>query len=158
MTTPDGRVWFIRGYPVRDKKGNIIGAVEVTLEITERKQVEEALRKSEEKYRTIVEISPDGIAISSKGRHVFANKNLAKIFGVSGPNELLGKPLMDYIHPDCRKTVKERLDQQTKRGESVPLIEEKMIRSDGTVIHTEVAAAPVEYEGEHQKRNGVAQV
>jgi len=114
---------------------------------TERKQVEDALRKSEEKYRTVVEISPDGIAIAAKGRHVFANKSLARIFGVSGPDELIGRPLMDYIHPDYRKIVKERLEQQTKRGEVVPLIEEKMIRADGTVIHTEVAAAPLEYQG-----------
>ena len=148
MISPDGRVWFIRGYPVRDIKGNIIGAVEVTLEITESKKVEEALRKSEEKYRTVIELSPDGIAVASKGRHVFANKSLAKIFGVSDPNELLGKSLMDYIHPDYRKIVKERLDRQTKRGELVPLIEEKMLRADGTVIHTEVAAAPLKYEGE----------
>jgi PAS domain S-box-containing protein len=148
MISPDGRVWFIRGYSVRDIKGNTIGAVEVTLEITESKKVEEALRKSEERYRTVIELSPDGIAVASKGRHVFANKSLAKIFGVSDPNELLGKSLLDYIHPDYRKIVKERLDRQTKRGELVPLIEEKMLRADGTVIHTEVAAAPLKYEGE----------
>ena len=148
MTTPDGRVWFVRGYPVRGIKGNIIGAVEVTLEITESKQVEEALRKSEERYRTVVELSPDGIAVASKGRHIFANKSLAKIFGVSDPNELLGKSLIDYIHPDYRKIVKERLDRRTKRGELVPLIEEKMLRADGAVIYTEVSAAPLKYEGE----------
>jgi PAS domain S-box-containing protein len=114
----------------------------------ERKQVEEALRKSEEKYRTVVEISPDGIAIAAKGCHVFANESLAKMFGVSNPSELLGKPVMNYIHPDYRKIVKERIEKQTKRGVLAPLIEEKMIGADGTVIDTEVAAAPLEYEGE----------
>jgi len=114
----------------------------------ERKQVEEALRKSEEKYRTVVEISPDGIAIASKGRHIFVNQSLARMFGVSDPDELLGKPVMNYIHPDYRKIVRARLEKQTKRGASAPLIEEKMIRADGTVIHVEVAAAPLEYEGE----------
>ena len=113
---------------------------------TERKQVEEALRKSEEKYRTVVEISPDGIAIAAKGRHVFANKSLARIFGVSCPDELLGKPVMNYIHPDYRKIVRDRIEQ-TKSRALAPLIEEKMIRADGTVIHTEVAAAPLKYEG-----------
>ncbi len=116
---------------------------------TKRKQAEDALRKSEEKYRTVVEISPDGIAIASKGRHVFVNQSLARMFGVSGPDELIGRPIMDYIHPDYRKIVKERLDKQTKRGEVAPLIEEKMLRADGTVIDTEVAAAPLEYQGEH---------
>ena len=45
--TPDGRAWFIRGYPMRDANGNITGAIETTLEITERKRAEEALRESE---------------------------------------------------------------------------------------------------------------
>jgi PAS domain S-box-containing protein len=115
---------------------------------TQRKQVEDALRKSEEKYRTIVEIFPDGIAIASKGRHVFVNKSLARIFGVSSPEELVGKPVMDHIHPDCRKIVKERMEQLTKRGGVAPLIEEKMLRAEGTAIDTEVAAAPLKYEGQ----------
>jgi PAS domain S-box-containing protein len=114
----------------------------------EHKRVEEALRKSEEKYRTVVEISPDGIAIASRGRHVFVNKRLAKIFGVSSTEELVGKPVMDYIHPDYRKIVMERIEQQAEQGEAVPLIEEKMLQADGTVVYTEVAAAPLEYEGE----------
>jgi len=44
-TTPDGRTWSIQGYPVRDAKGDIVGGIEVTLEITERKRAEEALRR-----------------------------------------------------------------------------------------------------------------
>jgi PAS domain S-box-containing protein len=135
-------VFEISVYPLRD------GLSVFVKDITERELAEEALRKSEEKYRTVVEISPDGIAIASKGRHIFANKSLAKIVGVSSPDELLGKPLMDYIHPDYRKIVRKRLEQQTKHEELAPLREEKMLRADGTVIHVEVAAAPLKYEGE----------
>ena len=45
-TTPDGRSWFIRGYPIRDEGGDAVGAVEVTLEITARKQAEEVMHRS----------------------------------------------------------------------------------------------------------------
>jgi len=49
----DGRAWYIRGDPMRDDKGNIIGAVEVTLDITERKQAERELRKSRQQLRDL---------------------------------------------------------------------------------------------------------
>jgi len=45
MTTPDGRSWFIRGYPIRNEKGETIAAAEVALDITERRKAEEALRQ-----------------------------------------------------------------------------------------------------------------
>jgi DNA-binding CsgD family transcriptional regulator len=44
--TPDGKSWFVRGHPVRDANGKIVGAIELTLDITERKQAEEALQKA----------------------------------------------------------------------------------------------------------------
>jgi len=44
--TPDGKAWFVRGYPVRDANGKIVGAIELTLEITERKRAEEELQKA----------------------------------------------------------------------------------------------------------------
>ena len=61
MTTPDGRVWSVRGYPVRDVNGDITGIVESTLEITERKQAEEEIRKSKAQLQAILDGSPDGI-------------------------------------------------------------------------------------------------
>ncbi len=48
ITTPDGRIWFIKGYPVKDKDGEIIGAIEVTLEITEKKRMEKSLERRNE--------------------------------------------------------------------------------------------------------------
>jgi PAS domain S-box-containing protein len=58
ISTPDGRIWLHRSYPVRDEKGNIAGAVRITSEITERKQAEKALRAHEEAYRTLAQNLP----------------------------------------------------------------------------------------------------
>jgi PAS domain S-box-containing protein len=128
----------------RKKPREIVGN---WIDITALKLVEMNLEKSEEKYRTVAELSPDGIAIAAQGRHVFANQSLAKIYGVADPAQLLGKPLMDYIHPDYRKIVRKRMTEQIKRGVQAPMLEEKMLRADGSTIYTEVAATPIEYEG-----------
>jgi len=63
ITSPDGRVWFIKGFPVRNDEGNIIGAVEITCEITKIKQTAKLLEESEKRYRFLFESSPFSIGI-----------------------------------------------------------------------------------------------
>jgi nitrogen fixation negative regulator NifL len=91
MTTPDGRVWLVRGYPVRDANDNVVGAVEVALDITERKRMEEVLRESEEKYRMLVEDAPVGIFNTDlKGKVTYVNRKAREVSGYSW-EELVGK-------------------------------------------------------------------
>jgi len=68
VATPDGRFWFIRGYPVKNVEGNIIGAVEVTLDITEQKKAEQGHRKSLEKSRRILEETVSALAATAERR------------------------------------------------------------------------------------------
>ncbi len=115
---------------------------------TERRRAEDTLGESEERYRNLVELSPDAIVVHIRGKVIFINPAGAKLFGAVNPGQLIGKNVMDFVHPDYRKAVKERIHQTGKEGKNVPLIEEKFIRLDGSVIDVDVKAIPITYRGE----------
>ncbi len=116
-------------------------------DISERKLMEEALRESEEKYRLLFELSPDSIAVYQDGKIVFANAATARLLGASSPEALIGRPMLDFVHPDYRQLVIERSRQQERDGRPAPVAEEKFIRLDGGAIDVEVTAAPIQYAG-----------
>jgi PAS domain S-box-containing protein len=113
----------------------------VAQDITEQKRAAEALRQSEERYRTLVELSPDAIAIHSQGMVVFANSAGVKLLGATSSVEIIGRSTLDFVHPDSRPSVIARM-RRLDRGESVPFVEEKFIRLDGRVIDVEAGAVP----------------
>jgi PAS domain S-box-containing protein len=91
--------WLSKASPVRDKEGNIIGAIETAIDITELKQVEEALRKSLNDYQNLVENTPDIIySMNSEGQFTFVSNNVSR-YGFT-PEEMIGHHIQEYIHPD----------------------------------------------------------
>ena len=126
---------------IRGADGLPSGFRGVVIDVTERRQAEAALRESEERYRRLVEMSPEGIAIHSEGKVVFANPAALRMMGASRPEDVIGRPVMDLVHPDYVPVVRQRL-QALQRGESVPFIEEKLLRLDGTPVDVEGQAVP----------------
>jgi signal transduction histidine kinase/CHASE1-domain containing sensor protein/ActR/RegA family two-component response regulator len=64
---------------------------------------EEALRASGERYRQLVELSPEPIFVQRDGRFSFVNTALVRLLGLDGPGEILGRPVLDFIHPASRQ-------------------------------------------------------
>jgi PAS domain S-box-containing protein len=138
MTTPDGRVWFIRGYPVKDEKGNLIGVVEITLEITEHRRAEEALRESEGKYRSLIETSPDPITLTDlDGKILMVNKQGLKTLGYETEEEIIGKSGFEFIAPEDRRHAETEIMRQVLETGSARNIEYKIVKRDGTVFPVE---------------------
>lgn len=114
----------------------------------ERKQTEESHRESEERYRTAIEHSNDGVAIYREEKYLYVNQKFAEIFGYHCPEELVGKPGAIVVHPDDRKRVIETY-RRRQRGETVPgLYEFKGIRKDGAAIDIEISATATTFRGE----------
>jgi PAS domain S-box-containing protein len=115
-------------------------------EISERRQVEEALRKSKEEYKILVDSSLTGIFIHQDQKYVFVTDRFAEMHGYK-PEELLGKDPFSLIYPDDRETLRE-IASRRLRGEEVPQqYEVRRIRRDGTIIWCEMMATVIEYEG-----------
>ncbi|GEM_PF-1347945 len=119
---------------------------ELRSEIAERGQAEEALRESEQRNRVLVDHAPVGIAVHAKGKVVFVNEFGARMLGAA-PEHFIGKPVLDNVHPDVRPAAREAIAQTLKDWETVPLIEQRWLRVDGGVVHVQVSAAPIIYEG-----------
>ncbi len=105
-----------------------------------------ALVRSEERYRRLVELSPDGIIVHSEGLIIFANTAATLLLGASDASQLIGLPVIDLIHPDYRQVVEERGSQTREEGVTAPPLEEKFLRFDGTYLDVEVRETTLNYE------------
>jgi len=117
-------------------------------DITELKLTAEALKDSEEKYRSLVELSPDAVAVQREEKFVYINPAGAALFGASDPNGIIGQKVLNLIHPDDREMVKERIKLVMEKGEQLPRTEAKIIRLDGKPLDVEAVATPIIFKGE----------
>ena len=112
---PDGCIFDRTVYPVVNDNGEITGVIVIGVDITEQKQAEEKLRKSEEKYRLLVESTPDWIWMCDlKSRITFSNKSVKEILGYE-IHEILGTSALSLIYEADRKSVQKWFQKAKKQ-------------------------------------------
>lgn len=122
-------------------------------DVTDERRMENNLRTSEERFRLIVEGAPDPIFIQTEGKFVYVNNTTVSLFKAKSEVDLIGRSVLDLVHPKCREIVMERMERvNIKREQVKDLVELRFIALDGSNVWVETAAQPVEYDG---KRGGL---
>ncbi|HME44151.1 MAG TPA: PAS domain S-box protein, partial [Syntrophorhabdales bacterium] len=132
---------------VTDRSGRILYTLATIQDISERKRAEEALRESEESYRSLVETSPDAIFLHEEGMLVYLNPAAVRLYGADSAEELYGKNAFDIVHPDDREAILNRTDFIMVTGAPVPLKEIRTMRRDGSTVDVEATAGISRYRG-----------
>ncbi|MBM3174795.1 MAG: PAS domain S-box protein, partial [Chloroflexi bacterium] len=128
--------------------GSIAGYQGTMRDITERKRIETALRTSEEKFRSLVQGANIGIATSdTEGVFTFANPALYRIYGYT-EEEVLGKPILNFVHPDDRERVLDFFQAFRGNYNDVLHTEFRTLRKDGDIIYLHVSPTHIRNEGQ----------
>lgn len=138
----DKRIIAWRNTTIKDENDKVIKILGVGDDITQRKEIEAALQQSEEKYRKLVDTSPDSIILADleEGNITLANQQAATMHGVENPEELIGSSLMEFIAPEDH----ERLMNIMKKQHFTSLegtFEYTLLKKNGERFPAEIAPA-----------------
>ena len=128
----------------RTNEGYTVG---IYTNISDRKRSENDLQASEERYRRLVQVSPDAIFVDRDGVIVFANETAARLIGVSDPGELVGTDTLELAAGDDRITLASRRSR-LREMQQTPFERYRYLRRDGSVGNCESAISSITWEGE----------
>lgn len=142
------RVWDFSSAPIGSLPDGRKMIMSIADDVTERKKIEEKVKRQEKRYRAVVENASEGILVAQAGRIVFANSALEKMSGYSNDELLAAKSFAEFIHPQDAQMV---VDNYTRRikGEEVPdSYDFRVIDKDGRTVWVRISPVALEWEGE----------
>ena len=124
-----------------------VGAEAEAKQWREKRELEDKIRESEEHLRMVIDVSPDAIIIHCGGKIVFVNPAAVELVGALNQNELLGKPVIEFVHPDEREFISKHILEIVKNEKPSTWIEERLLKIDGSIINVEVISTPTTFNG-----------
>lgn len=132
----------------KDEDGKILFYEGTMTDITTRKEAEQALAESEERYRTVIEHSNDGIAITKDSLHEYVNSRFVEMFGYKSPQDVIHKSIAIIVHPEDKQRVL-AMHRRRMKGQPVPpRYEFKGVTASGAILFIEVSAAATTFKND----------
>jgi len=122
-------------------------AVAFLFDVSERKQTQEALQRSDDRFRTLIESAPEAVWITDGVTLAYANPAAIELFGYERLDEVIGAAVVDFVYPQDRPAVEERVRAMLGGGEELPPHEYRVHRRGGELMTLEVSSIGTEYEG-----------
>ena len=147
---PNGDIVFLNIISApQTKNGKVIGVIGIAQDITKQKMVEQQLKLSEERYRSLLKLSPEVIFVHSATKIEFINDKALSFIGANHREELLGKTIFEFLHEDDRQIAVYNFTLGFSDPNRMPEFKElRFVRLDGKVITADVGATMIDYNGE----------
>ena len=107
----------------------------------------EKLADSEERFRKLVEALPDAILVHGENKILFVNPSCLRLLGARQPEQLLGKDVLEILHPAYRESVQQRIQYCLETGTACPAKESVLLALDGSEVSIEAAAIAIPWNG-----------
>lgn len=126
----------------------VTGVYAVLQDITEQKKAQRRLKESEERWQRLVENNPQPVQVTQDANIIFINDAGAELYGADSPEELIGKSVYEFCHPEKIGQVKQRKSDLEQGNHVEKLFENKIIRLDGETRFVEINSIPITFRDE----------
>ncbi|MGW4210917.1 sensor domain-containing protein [Lentzea sp. NPDC004789] len=146
LQTPAGLRWLQFSARV-STRGSAPALVGVVADVTRRHAQQQELADLADRYRLLVELSPDAIVVHEAGRLVYANAAAVRFVRAGSDADLLGRPITDFVHPDSQQDMLQRIAKLTEPGAASDPADAVLVRFDGGTTDIESVSVRTTWEG-----------
>ncbi len=130
--------------PIKNK-GQVVEVIAYCMDITEQKKAKKQIKESEDRYRILVELSPETIVVHRDCIILYINPAGAKTLGASSPEDIIGQSILEFISANEHQQALDQIEQVKIQNKSLKTIERGIVRLDGKTIDMELIGAAVTY-------------